>query len=80
MLSKTNNVPHTNSTNLTSQENQDYDNRSDQQLMTYKHDCGVGYYNQSDPQFITYKHNSGLQQVNTELVPDIFLEEKEEWF
>ena len=40
MLSKTSNVTHTNDINLSSQENQDYDNQHDQQIMTRKHDAG----------------------------------------
>ena len=80
LLSKTSNVTHMNSIDLLSQENQDYYNWHDQQLTTYKYDVGWGYYNQSDQQFIICKHNSGLEQVNTELVPDIVLEENEDWF
>ena len=80
MLSKTNNVTHTNGINLSSQENQDYNNRHDQQLITCKHDDNWGYYNQSDQQFIDCKHNGGREQVNTELVADIVLEEEENSF
>ena len=40
ILSKTTNVTYTNDINLLSQENQDYDNWHDQQLMTCKHDGG----------------------------------------
>ena len=46
--------------------------------MTCKHDGGQGYYNQRDQQFIAHKHNGGEEQVNTELAPDIVLEDKEE--
>ena len=48
MVSKTSNVTHTNDINLLSQENQDYDNQYDQQLMTCKHDSGQGHHNQSN--------------------------------
>ena len=68
MLSKTNKVTHANGINLSSQENQDYNNQHDQQLMTRKHDGGQGYYNQSNPQLIAHRHNGGVEQVNTELV------------
>ena len=61
MLSKTNNVTHGNGINLLSQENKDYYNRHDQQLITCKHDGGQGYCNQSDQQFIARKHNGGLE-------------------
>ena len=37
---KKNNVTHVNDINLLSQENQDYYNRHDQQLITRKHDGG----------------------------------------
>ena len=37
-------------TDLLSQENKDYDNQHDQQLMTCKHDTGRGYQNLSNPQ------------------------------
>ena len=40
-------------TDLLSQENQDYDNEHDQQLMTCKHDTGQGHHNPSDPQSTT---------------------------
>ena len=63
---------------LLSQENQEYYNQHDQQLIPCKHDGGSGYYNQSDQQFLVYKHNVGLEQVNTELIPSIVLEEKED--
>ena len=63
-----------------SQAHQDCNNRHGQQLMARKHDGGWGYYSQSNPQFIAHKHNRGVKQVNTELVPDIVLEEKEELF
>ena len=66
MLSKRNNLTHTNGIDLSSQENQDYDNQHDQQLMTRKHDGGQGHHNQSNPQSIAYKHNGGVEQVNTE--------------
>ena len=45
MLSKPNNVTHSNGIDLLSQNNQDYDNQHHQQLMTYKHDGGQGYCN-----------------------------------
>ena len=45
MLSKTNNVTYVNGIDLLSQENQDYDNQHDQQLMTRKHEGGQGYCN-----------------------------------
>ena len=80
MLSKTGNVTHTDDINLLSQENQDYDNEHDQQLMTCKHDGGQRYHNQSDSQSISHKHNSDIEQGNTELEPNSVLEEKEEWF
>ena len=80
MLSTTINVTHTNDINLLSQENQDYDNWHDQQLMTHKNDGGWGHHNQSNSQFIAHKHNGGGERVNTELEPDSVLEEKEEWF
>ena len=80
MLSKTNNVTHTNDINLLSQENQDYDNQYDQQLLTRIHDGGWGHHNWSNPQFIPHKHNGGVERVTTELEPDSVLEEKEEWF
>ena len=80
MLSKTNNVTYANGINFLSQENQDFYNQHNQRLITCKHDGGQGYYNQSDQQFIARKHNGGLEQVNTELVPNIVLEEKEDWF
>ena len=35
---------------LLSQEDQDYDNRHDRQLMTCKHDTGRGHHNPSNPQ------------------------------
>ena len=60
MLSKTSNVTHTNDIKLLSQENQDYNNQHDQQLMTYKHDGGQGHHNQSDPQFDAHRYNSGV--------------------
>ena len=63
---------------LLSQENQDYYNRYDQQLIARKHDSGQKYYNKSDQQFITRKHNGGLKQVTIELVPNIILEEEGE--
>ena len=40
VISQTSNMTNTNDINLLSQENQDYDNRHDQQLMTRKHDGG----------------------------------------
>ena len=69
-------VTHGNGIDLLSQENQDYYNHHDQQLITCKYDGDQGYYNQSDQQFITRKYNGDLEQVNTELVPAIVLEEK----
>ena len=68
LLSKTNKVTHANGINLSSQENQDYNNQHDQQLMTCKHDGCRGYYDQSNPQFIAHRHNGVVEQVNTELV------------
>ena len=50
MLSKTNNVTNANDINLFCQENQDYDNQHDQQLMICKNDGGQGYCNQSNLQ------------------------------
>ena len=50
ILSKTSNVAHINDIHLLSQENQDYNNQHDQQLMTQKHDAGQGNHKQSDPQ------------------------------
>ena len=38
---------------LVSQEDQDYDNWHDQQLIAPKHDTGQGYHNPSDPQSTT---------------------------
>ena len=73
-------MTHTNDINLLSQENQDYTNQHDQQLMTRKHDGCGGHQNQSYQQFIAHKHNGGVEQVNTKLEPDGVLEEKEEWF
>ena len=49
MLSKTSNATHTTDINLSSQENQDYDNQYDQQTMTPKHDASQGHHNQSNP-------------------------------
>ena len=80
MLSKTNNATHAKDISLWSQENQDYYNQHDQQLITRKHDGGWEYYNQSDQQFIARKHDGGLEQVTIELVPDIILEEEEDVF
>ena len=40
-------------TDLLSQEDQDYDNHHDQQLMTCKHDTGREHHNPSDPQSTT---------------------------
>ena len=49
MLSKTKNVTkHANGNDFISQENQDYDNQHDQQLMICKHDGGQRYCNQSN--------------------------------
>ena len=48
--------------------------------MTRKYDVGRGYHNQSNSQPIAHKHDGGVEQVNTELDPNSFLEEKEEWF
>ena len=45
MLSKTIKMTHTNDINLLSQENEDYDNQHDQQLMICKHDGGQGHHN-----------------------------------
>ena len=59
-----------------SQENQDYNNRHDQQLLTRKYDGCQGYCNQSDPQFTTYKHNSGVERINIELVPNSVLKKE----
>ena len=73
-------MTHTNDINLTSQENQDYNNQYDQQLMTYKHNGGQGHHNQSNPQSIADKHNGGVEQINTKLEPNSVLEEKKEWF
>ena len=39
---------------LLSQEDQDYNNRHDQKLMTCKHDTGQGHHNPSDPQFTIF--------------------------
>ena len=80
MLSKTNNVTHANDINPLSQENQDYNNQHNQQLMKSKYDGSQGYCNLSDPQFNAHKHIGGVERVNTELVPDSVLKEKEEWF
>ena len=79
MLSKTNNVTHTNDIYLLNQENQDYDNQHDQQLMPCKHDGGRGHQNRSNPQSIAHKHNDGVKRFTTELEPNNVLEEKEEW-
>ena len=49
ILSKTNNETHTNDIYLLSQENYDYNNQHDQQLMTRKHDGGQVHHNQSNP-------------------------------
>ena len=73
-------MAHANGIDLSSQENKDYYNQHDQQLITCKHDGGQGYYNQSDQQFIACEYNGGLEQVNTKLVPNIVLEEKEDGF
>ena len=78
MLSKIRNVTHTNDTYLFSQENQDYDNLHDQQLMTRKHDGGQGRHNQNDTESIVHKHNSAIQQFDNELEPNSNLEEKKE--
>ena len=75
----TNNAMNTTDNEVLNQENQYYNNQHDQQLMTRKHDSDQGHHNQSNPQFIG-KHNGGLEQVNTELVPNTVLEEKEEKF
>ena len=40
-------------TDLLSQENQDFNNQHDQQLMTCKHDTGQGHHNPSDTQSTT---------------------------
>ena len=48
--------------------------------MTYKYDGGQGYCDRSDPQFVAHKHIGGVEWINTELVPDSVLKEKEEWF
>lgn len=40
-------------TDIVSQENQDYNNQHDQQLMTHKHNTGQGHCNPSNPQFTT---------------------------
>ena len=77
MLLKTNNVTHAKDIDLSSQENQDYYNRHDQQIITRKHDSGQRYYNQSDQQFIVCKQDGGLERVTIELVPDIILEEED---
>ena len=76
MLSKTNYKTHAKGIDLLGQENQDYYNWHDQQLITHKHDYGQEYYNWRDQQHIACKHNGGLEQVTTELVPDIVLEEE----
>ena len=60
VLSKTSNVTHTNDINISSQENEDYHNQHDQQLVTSKHDCSQGHHNQSDSQFIYCKHNGSV--------------------
>ena len=65
MLSKTDKVIHINGINLLSQENQDYDNQHDQQLMIRKHDGGQGHHNLINPQSIAHKQNGGVEWVNT---------------
>ena len=71
---KTSNVTHTNDINILFQENEDYHNQHDQQLITHKHDGGQGHHNQSNLQFIAHKHNSGVKRVNNESEPNSVLE------
>ena len=80
MLSEANNATHTNGIDLLSQDDQDYDNQHDQQFIARKHDGGQKYCNQNDLQFIASKHNGGLEQVTTELVPNIVLEEEDDFY
>ena len=79
-LSKTNNVTHAKDIDLLSQENQDYYNQHDQQIITSKHDGGRGYYNRSDQKCIAHKHDGGLERVTIELVPAIILEEEDGFY
>ena len=63
MLSKTGNVTHTNGIKLSSQENQDYGNWHDEQLITRKHDGGQGYHNRNKPRpndTKSYSNNKSL--------------------